>query len=145
MKISALTDAALDGIELELAEAIHAGFPSPAADYAGERIDLVREMNVHPESTFYARVSGDSMLEAGIFDGDVIVIDRSLSPKDGDFVIVSIDGEFMLKEYRVDANGDGIWLIPHNEKFQPVHVSDLSSFVVWGVVTFNVHRVCTHS
>lgn len=145
MKITALTDAALDGIELELAEAIHAGFPSLAADYAGERIDLVKEMNPHPESTFYATVSGESMVDAGIFDGDIIVIDRSLDPKDGDFVIVSIDGEFMLKEYRVDKNGDGIWLIPHNNKYQPVHITDTMRFEVWGVVTFNVHRVCTHS
>ncbi len=145
MKITALTDAALDGIELELAEAIHAGFPSPAADYAGERIDLVKEMNPHPESTFYATVSGESMVDAGIFDGDIIVIDRSLDPKDGDFVIASIDGEFMLKEYHVDKNGDGFWLIPHNNKYQSVHITDTMRLEVWGVVTFNVHRVCTHS
>jgi len=134
----------LDSLELELAESVHAGFPSPAADYAGERIDLVREMTPHPETTFYARVSGDSMLDAGIFDGDILVVDRSLLPQDGNIVVAAIDGEFTLKEYKADPDHNGAWLIPHNDRFKPIHVTEQNTFVIWGVVTFNVHRLCTH-
>ena len=144
MKVTALSDAEMHDIELDVADSIHAGFPSPAADYSGERIDLIREMNQHPETTFYARVSGESMVDAGIFDGDILVVDRSLTPQNGDFVIAAIDGEFMLKEYRLDDNGAGAWLIPHNDAYRPVHVSSENQFMVWGVVTFNVHKVCMH-
>lgn len=144
MKISDITNAEPEGLELDLADGLHAGFPSPAADYAGERIDLVHEMNAHPETTFYARVSGDSMVDAGIFDHDILVIDRSIEPRNGDFVVASIDGEFTLKEYRLDPSGNGAWLVPHNDMFKPFHVSAENAFVVWGVVTYNVHRVCTH-
>lgn len=84
---------------LEFAESIHAGFPSPAADHAGERINLAREMTPHPETTFYAHVEGDSMRDAGILDGDIVVVDRSLNPKNGDFIVAYIDGEYTLKEF----------------------------------------------
>lgn len=144
MKISSISDADLQSLELDLADSVHAGFPSPAADYTGERIDIVREMNQHPETTFYARVSGESMVDAGIFDGDVLVVDRSLLPQNGDFVIAAIDGEFMLKEYQVDKAGNGAWLIPHNDRYKPVHVSVENEFMIWGVVTYNIHKVCMH-
>lgn len=136
--------ASLDSIELELAESVHAGFPSPAADYAGERINLVRELTPHPDTTFYARVSGDSMLDAGIFDGDILVIDKSLIPQNGNIVVAAIDGEFTLKEFRTDPDNNGAWLIPHNKRFSPIHVTEQNTFIIWGVVTFNVHRLCTH-
>lgn len=71
-KISSLTEAEKEGLTLEFVEAIHAGFPSPTADHAGERIDLVRELSSHPETTFYARVSGDSMHDAGMLDTNLI-------------------------------------------------------------------------
>ena len=74
-KINGLTAAEQAGLELEFAEEIHAGFPSPAAEHAGERIDIVREMSRHPETTFYAMVSGESMRDAGLQDGDIIAID----------------------------------------------------------------------
>lgn len=144
MKITDISDSDLQSLELDLADSVHAGFPSPAADYTGERIDIVREMNQHPETTFYARVSGESMVDAGIFDGDILVVDRSLYPQNGDFVIAAIDGEFMLKEYQIDKNGDGAWLIPHNDQYKPVHVTVVNEFMVWGVVTYNIHKVCTH-
>ncbi|MCQ2344919.1 MAG: translesion error-prone DNA polymerase V autoproteolytic subunit [Paludibacteraceae bacterium] len=144
MKITTISDTDLQSLELDLADAVHAGFPSPAADYSGERIDIVREMNQHPETTFYARVSGESMVDAGIFDGDILVVDRSLFPKDGDFVIAAIDGEFMLKEYRLDEKGNGAWLIPHNSQYKPLHISADDEFAVWGVVTYNIHKVCMH-
>lgn len=136
--------ASLDSVELEIAESVHAGFPSPAADYAGERINLVRELTPHPDTTFYARVSGDSMLEAGIFDGDILIIDKSLLPQNGNIVVAAIDGEFTLKEFKTDPDNNGAWLIPHNDRYSPIHVTEQNTFLIWGVVTFNVHRLCTH-
>lgn len=144
MKITSISDTDQQSLELELADAVHAGFPSPAADYSGERIDIVREMNHHPETTFYARVRGESMVDAGIFDGDILVVDRSLLPQNGDFVIATIDGEFMLKEYQLDKNGNGAWLIPHNDHYKPIYVTVENEFLVWGVVTYNIHKVCMH-
>lgn len=134
----------IDSMELDLAEAVHAGFPSPAADYAGERIDLARELTPHPDTTFYARVSGDSMLDAGIFDGDILIVDRSLLPQDGNIVVAAVDGEFTLKEFKTDPNHNGAWLIPHNGKYSPIHVTEQNTFLIWGVVTHNVHKLCTH-
>lgn len=133
-----------DLMELDLAESIHAGFPSPAADYTGERINLARELTPHPDTTFYARVSGDSMVDAGIFDGDILVIDKSLLPQDGNIVVAVVDGEFTLKEYKSDPDHNGAWLIPHNNRFSPIHITEQNTFVIWGVVTYNVHRLCTH-
>ena len=75
-QIHSFTEAQTTGIELEIATDLHAGFPNPASDHAGETIDLTREMIRHPESTFYARIAGDSMLDAGIRDGDIVVEKR---------------------------------------------------------------------
>ena len=127
-------------LALEFAESIHAGFPSPAADHNGERINLVREMTPHPETTFYAHVEGDSMRDAGILDGDIVVVDRSLEPKNGDFIVAYIDNEYTLKEFKMDANGQCAWLIPHNPDFQPIRVDKDSNFQVWGVVTYAIHK-----
>ncbi len=121
-----------------LAEHLHAGFPSPAADYE-ERIDIVGELVRHPDTTFYARVDGDSMSGAGIFTGDIVVVDRSRQPQNGDYVVASIDGEFTLKEYQTDPSGQCAWLVPHNDKYRKIRVTDQNSFIVWGVVTHNIH------
>ena len=128
-------------LALEFAESIHAGFPSPAADHAGERINLAHELTPHPETTFYAHVEGDSMRDAGILDGDIVVVDRSLDPKSGDFIVAYIDGEYTLKEFKMDESGACAWLIPHNSDFQPIRVDVKNDFTVWGVVTYAIHRV----
>ena len=138
--ISSLTQADQDALFLEFVQEIHAGFPSPAADHADERIDLVRELSSHPETTFYARVSGDSMHDAGMFDGDIIVIDKSLEPHNGDIIIAAVDGEFTVKEFRRDEDNKGGWLIPHNPAFQPIRVTAENNFSVWGVVTHCIHK-----
>ena len=143
-KLNNITAAESESFELEFTEALHAGFPSPAADHTGERIDLVREMNPHPETTFYARVEGESMIEAGIFDNDVVVIDRSLEPQNGDFIVAYLNGEYTLKEFRLDKEHNCAWLIPHNNKFSPIKVNEDDHFVVWGVVTYAIHKTCTH-
>ena len=140
-KIVDLTDSEQSELALEFAESIHAGFPSPAADHSGERINLTKEMTPHPETTFYAHVEGDSMRDAGILDGDIVVVDRSLEPKNGDYIIAFIDNEYTLKEFKLDESGQYAWLIPHNPDFQPIRVDKDSNFQVWGVVTFAIHHV----
>ena len=84
---------------------IHAGFPSPAQDYMGESIDLNRELVRHPATTFYARAVGDSMKGCGIDDGDLLVIDKSIEPREGDIVVAFIDGEFTLKTVKLEPDG----------------------------------------
>jgi len=139
-RIKDITDSEQSELALEFAESVHAGFPSPAADYSGERINLARELTPHPETTFYAHVEGDSMHDAGILDGDVVVVDRSLEPKNGDFIIAYIDGEYTIKEFQLDEKCHCAWLIPHNPQFHPIRVDKNNEFVVWGVVTYAIHK-----
>jgi len=143
-KLIDITEAQAEDValELEFMESLKAGFPSPAADYAGDRIDIVQLLTPHPETTFYAHVSGDSMCEAGILDGDIAVVDRSLEPHNGSFVVAYMDGEYTLKEYRLDPSGDFALLIPHNPNFEPIRVDKHNTFLIWGVVTYVVHK-CT--
>ena len=141
MKLTDISTAQNMGIELEIAEGLQAGFPSPAQDHAGETIDLAREMVRHPESTFYARISGNSMMEAGIQDGDIVVIDRSLEAQNGNYVAACIDGEFTIKEYQFDAKNQCAWLIPHNKDFQKIKVTADNQFCIWGVITHCVHKL----
>lgn len=117
-------------------EGIQAGFPSPAQDYITEYIDLNRELIHHPASTFYGKVAGDSMIEEGIEPGDLLVIDRSLEPADGDLTVCCLDGEFTLKRIRLEHNR--VWLIPSNEQFDPILVTPDHRFEVWGVVTHTI-------
>lgn len=126
--------------ELVLAENLHAGFPSPAADFT-DRIDITREIIRHPETSFYARIEGDSMQNAGIFSGDLVVIDRSLQASDGDFVAAYIDGEFTVKEFRFDTANRCAWLIPHNDKYSRIRVTEENAFIIWGVITHTIHSV----
>lgn len=124
-------------VELPCADGgIQAGFPSPAQDYINEYIDLNRELVPHPAATFYGRVSGDSMIEEGIEPGDLLVIDRSLEPSDGDLAVCCLEGEFTLK--RIKLAPGAIWLIPSNESFDPILVTPDQRFEVWGVVTHTI-------
>lgn len=118
---------------------IHAGFPSPATDYMDGVIDLNRELVRHPEATFFGRVVGDSMADADVHEGDVLVIDKSLVPSEGDMAVCFIDGEFCLKY--ISRRRDGLWLLPGNSKYKPIHVGDESNFSVWGVVTYVIKRM----
>lgn len=117
---------------------IQAGFPSPAQDYISESIDLNHEIVRHPAATFFGRVSGDSMINEGIEEGDLLVIDRSLQPEDGDLAVCCVDGEFTLK--RIKLESDRVWLIPANEAFDPIVVTEENRFEVWGVVTYTIKR-----
>lgn len=120
---------------------IKAGFPSPAQDYMSESIDLNKELIRHSETTFLARVSGNSLVEAGICDGDLVVIDKSLEAKSGDFVVAFIDGEFTLKEFRMDEANGCAWLIPHNRDYSPMKVTKENDFLVWGVLTYTIRQL----
>ncbi len=120
---------------------IKAGFPSPAQDYLSGTIDLNRELIRHRETTFLARVSGNSLQDAGICDGDIIVIDKSLEAKNGDFVVAFVDGEFTLKEFRYDEAENCAWLIPHNKDYDPIKVTEENEFLVWGVLTYTIKQL----
>ena len=120
---------------------IKAGFPSPAQDYISGTIDLNRELIRHRETTFLARVSGNSLQEAGICDGDIVIIDKSLEAKNGDFVVAFIDGEFTLKEFRFDEAENCAWLIPHNKNYEPIKVTQENDFLVWGVLTYTIKQL----
>ena len=120
---------------------IKAGFPSPAQDYLSGTIDLNRELIRHRETTFLARVSGNSLQEAGICDGDIVIIDKSLEAKNGDYVVAFIDGEFTLKEFRFDEVENCAWLIPHNKNYEPIKVTQENDFLVWGVLTYTIKQL----
>lgn len=125
-------------VPLPLAEqGIHAGFPSPAQDYLELSIDLNEELIKNPPSTFFGRVVGDCLRDAGVDEGDIVIIDKSLlPPKNGDMVVAFLDGEFTLRliERRKGEKGV-IWLLPANDRYEPTRVTSENDFIVWGVVT----------
>lgn len=129
-------------LELPFADGgIRAGFPSPAQDYLTDAIDLNRDIIKHKESTFYARVSGDSMKDAGISDGDIVVVDKALDARDGDFVVAFIDGDFTIKQFKLDKSGESGWLVPYNSDYSPIKVTADNDFLIWGVITFTIKRM----
>lgn len=129
------------GSELELSYAdggIRAGFPSPAQDYVESGIDLNHELIRHPASTFYGRAIGDSMIEAGITEGDILVIDKSLEPQNGDMAVCFINGEFTLKFIEIDEGK--LFLQPANKAYSRIEVTPESQFQIWGIVTYTIKK-----
>lgn len=112
---------------------ISAGFPSPALDFEDLKIDLNKHLIRNPSATFFGKVKGESLKNAGIDDGDLMVIDRSARPLHNKIVVVFLDGEFTAK--RIQKKGEEIWLMPENDAYQPIHVTPDNEFLVWGVVT----------
>lgn len=128
------------GITVELPQ-IKAGFPSPAQDYVENGIDLNRELVKNPSSTFFGKASGSSMEGAGIFDGDLLIIDKSIEPYEGAIAVCFIDGEFTLKRIhfeRKEGHLEAIWLVPENGAYPPIKVTEENQFVIWGIVTHSV-------
>lgn len=117
-------------------ERVSAGFPSPAQDYVERALDLNELCIKRPAATFFVRVQGDSMIEAGIYPSDILVVDRSLRAEHGDIVIVALDGEFTVKELCLRPT---LALLPRNGRYSPVSISEESELEVFGVVT-NVIR-----
>ena len=115
---------------------VRAGFPSPAQDYLTDSIDFNRDIIKSAATTFYARCVGESMRDAGLDDGDILVIDKSLEAQDGSIVIAFVNGEFTVKRIKKVEENDCIWLMPENPDYPPIRVDKDEQFEVWGVVTF---------
>ena len=115
-------------------QGISAGFPSPADDFKEIRISLDRELVKNGDATFYAKVSGDSMINAGLSDGDLIVIDRSLNPEHNKIAVCFIDGDFTVK--RIIKKGSDLYLKPENKNYKAIKVDEENNLIIWGIVTY---------
>jgi len=120
-------------------DGVSAGFPSPALDFIDISIDLNKHLVKHPSATFYGRVKGVSLKNAGIDNGDLLIIDRSIEPTNGKIAVCYIDGEFTAKRIKISKNE--IWLIPENENYQPIRVTEENDFLIWGIVTHVIKYV----
>lgn len=128
------------GLTIPMAESgISAGFPSPADEYMESGIDLNRELIRNPDATFFGRVKGYSMKDAGISDGDVLVIDKSLEPRNGSIAVCFLDGEFTVK--RILKEKEAVSLLPANNDFKPIRITRENDFLVWGIVTYVIKKV----
>lgn len=116
---------------------VRAGFPSPADDYIETMLDLNEYLIKHPAATFFVRASGDSMINAGIHSGDILVVDRSLEVIHGKIVIAALNGELTVK--RLFQQGDTIQLLPENLEYPPIDITEEYEMVIWGVVTHVIH------
>lgn len=133
---------ALTETELELPlvdEGISAGFPSPALDFVNLTIDLNKHLVKHPSATFYGRVKGQSLKNAGISDGDLLIIDRSLEPTNGKIAVCYIDGEFTAK--RIKKTKNELWLMPENDEYNPIKIEEENNLIIWGIVTHVIKDV----
>jgi DNA polymerase V len=125
-------------VELPLYLAIiPAGFPSPADDYIDKKLDLNEFLVRHPAATFFVRVTGDSMIDAGIHSGDVLIVDRALEPDDNRIVIAALNGELTVK--RIIKECGRLYLMPENIHFSPIEVTSEMQLDIWGVVTSVIH------
>ena len=117
---------------------VQAGFPSPADDYIEKSLDLNEHLISHPSATFFVRVSGDSMIGAGIHHNDILIVDRSLKPKNDSIIIAVLNGELTVKRLKIRANQ--YILAPENAEYAAIQVKEEMDFKVWGVVTSVVHQ-----
>lgn len=118
---------------------VAAGFPSPADDFIDKKLDLNEYCIEHPEATFFVRVHGDSMLEAGVHSGDVLVVDRALEPRNNRVIIAALNGELTVK--RIRKTPDKLFLMPEHPDFAPIEVTHEASFEIWGVVSYVIHKL----
>lgn len=127
-------------LEIVLAQTgLSAGFPSPADDFKEFKISLDRTLVKNKEATFYAKVSGQSMVGAGIDDGDLLIVDKSLEPKNNNIAVCFIDGEFTVK--RLKISGGNVYLQPENASYKPIKITNDNDFQVWGIVTHVIKKV----
>lgn len=117
--------------------AVSCGFPSPADDFVENELDLNLKLVAHPATTFFVRARGDSMINAGIQPGDILVVDRSLEPRNNSIVLACIEGEFTVKKFV--RSKKGVFLIPCNERYKPIEVTNVEGFSIEGVVTYTIH------
>jgi len=117
---------------------VPAGFPSPADDHVEKRLDLNEYLIKKSDATFFVKIKGDSMIDASINDGDIVIVDRSIQAKVGDIVLASVDGNFTIKtlsKYKLNPR-----LLPANDKYKPIEINDNTQFELWGVVTGAVRK-----
>lgn len=119
------------------ASRIKAGFPSPVEEGIDSRLNLNDHIIKHPHSTYFVKVSGDSMMGAGIFDGDILVVDRSIPATNNRIVIAMLDGDFLVKRLRIYQNK--MYLIAESSRYAPIEVKD-KELSIWGVVTYSIHE-----
>lgn len=132
------TDASLPTLPMFL-QPVKAGFPSPAEDFLDNKLDLNEFLIKHPAATFFLRVSTDSMKNAGIYMGDVLIVDRSLEPANNAIVVVAFDGELLIK--RITFEKGGVKLLSENPHFATISITEDQQFQVWGVVTSVIHKI----
>lgn len=118
---------------------VQAGFPSPVQGEYADTINLNKELIATPAATFCARVMGDSMIDCGINEGDMLIIDKSLKPKDGNIAVCFVDGEFTVKRIRLVE--DGVLLVPGNKNYPTIKVTEQNDFQIWGVVSHIIKKV----
>jgi DNA polymerase V len=118
---------------------ISAGYPSPGDDYIEKKLDLNEYLVKHPAATFFVKVEGDSIVNAGIHSGDILIVDRALESADNRVVIAVINGELTVKRIRI--TGSKLYLIAENHGFNPIEITPEMSFEIWGVVTYVIHPV----
>jgi len=130
-------------LELPFAdEGVRAGFPSPAQDFMAESIDLNKDLIHNTESTFYARATGNSLQDAGVHEGDILVVDKSIEAHNGDMAVCCVNGEFTLKFIEIHSE---YWLLrPANPEYHSIKISPEDDFTVWGIVTYVIHKVTVH-
>lgn len=118
---------------------ISAGFPSPADDFIDKRLDLNEFLIAHPSATFFVRVEGTSMIDAGIHPDDILIVDKALEPRPGNIVIAVVDGEFTVKRFeRIRGKN---FLAAENPGFKPIEITEGMRVEIWGVVTYVIHKV----
>lgn len=117
------------------------GFPSPADDYIEESLDLNKYLIKHPAATYYARAEGDSMIDAGIYPNDILIIDKAIEELKDRVVVAWLNGEFTVKRYYIDNRLGKIFLVSENPKYYPHEITPEMDFMIWGVVTYNIHKL----
>ncbi len=129
-----------NSLEITLTQTgISAGFPSPADDFKEYKISLDKTLVRNKEATFYARVSGQSMIGAGLDDGDLLVVDKSLEPEHNKIAVCFIDGEFTVKRLKVTS--EAVYLQPENPTYEPIKITDDNDFQIWGIVTHVIKKM----
>ncbi|HKX85028.1 MAG TPA: translesion error-prone DNA polymerase V autoproteolytic subunit [Flavobacterium sp.] len=118
---------------------VSAGFPSPAADFTESNIDLNKELSKNQLATFYIKVNGNSMIDAGINDKDILVVDRSIEPRDNKIAVCLVDGEFTVK--RIKLEKDCLYLLPENKDYPPIKITEENQISIWGIVTYVIKAV----
>ena len=118
---------------------VSAGFPSPAMDFMESSIDLNQVLVENPTATFYVQVEGNSMIDAEIHDKDLLVVDRSLEPRNNKIAICLLDGEFTVKRIRLENNE--LFLMPENPNYQPIKITEENQLIIWGIVTYVIKKL----